>query len=132
MVPGAATVLPSPAKSGEGATLLALAEIPGEQQDVWMKTTLDLPDALVYEVKRRAILGNRKLKDTVAELLQKGLEAAETEQEALIPAIVGIDEVTGLPIIKVPHAALPGQEITPQRIFEILLEQEVEWYAQSR
>jgi plasmid stability protein len=37
-----------------------------------MKTTLDLPDALVKQVKLRAVREGRKLKDLVADLLRKG------------------------------------------------------------
>ena len=40
-----------------------------------MKTTLDLPDALVNEIKLRAAQDGRELKDTVAELLSRGLAA---------------------------------------------------------
>jgi plasmid stability protein len=38
-----------------------------------MKTTLDLPDALFREVKLRAVVQGRTVKDLVAELLQQGL-----------------------------------------------------------
>lgn len=38
-----------------------------------MKTTLDLPDELMREVKIRAVNEHKKLKDTIAELLRKGL-----------------------------------------------------------
>lgn len=40
-----------------------------------MKTTIDLPDALVKEIKLRALYDGQKLKDAVAELLRKGLAA---------------------------------------------------------
>ncbi len=40
-----------------------------------MKTTLDLPDALVKQVKLRAVREGQKLKDAVADLLRKGLAA---------------------------------------------------------
>ena len=100
-----------------------------KQQNVTMKTTIDLPDDLVFDVKLRALRDGRKLKDTFADLLEKGLCSPEGELER---AIIGIDEVTGLPVIKGGHPAPPGMEITPQRIFEILLEQEVEWYATPR
>lgn len=38
-----------------------------------MKTTLDLPDELMRAVKIRAVHEQKKLKDTVAELLRKGM-----------------------------------------------------------
>jgi hypothetical protein len=41
-----------------------------------MKTTLDVPDSLMRRVKIRAASEGLKLKDLIAELLEKGLEAA--------------------------------------------------------
>ncbi len=38
-----------------------------------MKTTLDLPDHLITEVKIRAAKERRKMKDVIAEALEKGL-----------------------------------------------------------
>ena len=43
-----------------------------------MKTTLDLPDDLMRAVKIRAVHEHKKLKDTIAELLRKGMAAAKT------------------------------------------------------
>jgi plasmid stability protein len=45
-----------------------------------MKTTLDLPDDLMREIKIRAVHEHKKLKDTIAELLQKGIAAGKTPQ----------------------------------------------------
>ncbi|MGE0057227.1 MAG: antitoxin, partial [Dehalococcoidia bacterium] len=42
-----------------------------------MKTTLELPDDLMREIKVRAAREDRKLKDLVTELLRKGLAAQE-------------------------------------------------------
>lgn len=39
-----------------------------------MKTTLELPDKLMRAVKIRAAKTDRKLKDVVAELIERGLE----------------------------------------------------------
>jgi hypothetical protein len=38
-----------------------------------MKTTMDLPDELVREVKLRAVVQGRAVKDLVADLLREGL-----------------------------------------------------------
>jgi hypothetical protein len=96
-----------------------------------MKTTLDLPDALVKQIKLRALHEGQKLNDTVAELLRKGLAIADdscnTEE-----AVITTDSQTGLPVIAGGHPALPGQELTPDRIAEILLAQEVEWFNAAR
>lgn len=44
-----------------------------------MKTTLELPDELMRQIKIRAAASDRKLKDTVEELIRRGLKAAEAE-----------------------------------------------------
>ena len=41
-----------------------------------MKTTLDLPDDLMREVKIRAIHERKKLKDAIADFIRKGMAAA--------------------------------------------------------
>jgi len=50
-----------------------------------MKTTLDLPDDLMREVKIRAVHEHKKLKDTIAELLRKGIAAAGKTSRDGIP-----------------------------------------------
>ena len=40
-----------------------------------MKTTLELPDALLREVKIRAVDERKKLKDAIAEFIRKGMAA---------------------------------------------------------
>ena len=92
-----------------------------------MKTTLDLPDALVKQVKLRAVREGRKLKDAVADLLRKGLAAATKEGSNTKAAVVGRDRETGLPLIECKHTASPTEELTPERAADILLAQEVDW-----
>jgi hypothetical protein len=41
-----------------------------------MKTTLDLPDDLMREVKIRAVHERKKLKDAIADFIRKGMAAA--------------------------------------------------------
>jgi hypothetical protein len=48
-----------------------------------MKTTLDLPDDLMREVKIRAVHEHKKLKDTVAELLRKGMTASKARRQKI-------------------------------------------------
>ena len=91
-----------------------------------MKTTLELPDALVKQVKLRAIRDGKKLKDTVAELLRRGL-SVERENSPLDEPIIVKDRKSGLPLIKCPKAPSAADELTPERLAQILLEQEVEW-----
>ncbi|MFU8832189.1 MAG: hypothetical protein ACNA7J_08545 [Wenzhouxiangella sp.] len=45
-----------------------------------MKTTLELPDDLMRQIKVRAATTDCKLKDMFEELLRRGLEAAEAGQ----------------------------------------------------
>ena len=90
-----------------------------------MKITLDLPDSLMKEVKLRAIHEGERLTDAVADLLRKGL-ASEGERTAIRPRIT-TDRKTRLPRIESQHAA-PGDEMTPDRVAEILSAQEAEWH----
>jgi plasmid stability protein len=77
-----------------------------------MKTTLDLPDALMREIKVRAAREDRKLKELVAELLTRGL-AAERPARPAVPRRVK------LPLIDGTHPATPETEMTPERIAEV-------------
>jgi plasmid stability protein len=92
-----------------------------------MKTTLDLPDALVKQVKLRAVREGRKLKDAVADLLRKGLNAAADEEPDAPAPVISKDRKTGLPLIECKRNALPQEELTPDRVADILLAQEVGW-----
>ena len=90
-----------------------------------MKTTLDLPDALVKQVKLRALRDGQKLKDAVADLLRKGLAVDVTSAAA---PVVARDKQTGLPLIECKQAASPRDELTPERVADILLAQEAGWH----
>ena len=92
-----------------------------------MKTTLELPDALVKQIKLRAVRDGLKLKDLVASLLRRGL-AADDETPPPPKAKIVYDKKRGWPIIVGGHPAAPGEEITPDRLFEIMQEQELEWH----
>src|SRR5262245_29485381 len=93
-----------------------------------MKTTLDLPDALVKQVKLRALQEGRKLKDAVADLLRKGLAASRNRESDVAVPVLTKDKKTGLPLVQCKHAASPGDEITPERVAEVLLTQETDWH----
>lgn len=82
-----------------------------------MKTTLDLPDELMRAVKIRAVRENRKLKDMVAELLQRGLAQEPNDRNV-------VRERVRLPLIQSAHPARAGEEMTPDRVAEVLLEDE--------
>jgi len=84
-----------------------------------MKTTLDLPDDLMRAIKIRAVKENRKLKDAIADLLKRGLS-----REPIVPAT--LRQRVRLPLVRCAHEARDGEEITPKRVAEILLEEESE------
>jgi hypothetical protein len=83
-----------------------------------MKTTLDLPDDLMREIKVRAARDDRRLKDLIAELLRRGLAERETPK---------IRHRVKFPLIQTAHPAPPGEELTPEVIAQILIDQEVDW-----
>ncbi|MEO6193935.1 MAG: antitoxin [Thermoanaerobaculia bacterium] len=82
-----------------------------------MKTTLDLPDDLVRAVKMRAVEEDRKLKDVMADLLRRGLKQKQGASATVRRRIK-------LPLVKCAHEAPPGEEMTPERVAEVLLEEE--------
>ena len=83
-----------------------------------MKTTLELPDNLIRAIKVRALNDRRKLKDTVADLLIKGLGAPQGEAAAASQRVK-------LPLVKCKQSA----SLSPERVARILLEQDVEWHS---
>lgn len=93
-----------------------------------MKTTLDLPDELIRAVKLKAVRDGRKLKDAIAELLRMGLAATGTR-----PAARGLRKrkIKG-PIIRCRHAARDSTEMTPERVAQLLIEQEAAWHDEAR
>ena len=89
-----------------------------------MKTTVELPDALVKQVKLRAVRDGRKLKDAVADLLRRGLAAGAGSPARSSAAVIGRDSKTRLPVIECTQAATPATEMTPQRVADVLLAQD--------
>jgi len=86
-----------------------------------MKTTLDLPDDVMRAVKIRAVEENKRLKDTIADLLRRGLA-----HEAKAP--LGVRRRVKLPLVECAHEARPGEEMTPERVAAALLDEEAEWH----
>lgn len=84
-----------------------------------MKTTVDLPDELLRELKVRAASTDRSLKDLMAELLQRGLDVVDGAPDE-------VDARVSLPLVVCAHPAAAGQEATPDRAAAVLLEQETE------
>lgn len=82
-----------------------------------MKATFDLPDDLLRSMKIRAAEEGRKLKDVVTDLLRRGLDHGA-------PPPVARSRVR-LPLVACGHPARPGEELTPEKVAEVLLTQEV-------
>ena len=56
------------------------------QQNVNMKTTVELPDELVHEIELVAVHEGKDLNDAVAGLLRKGLDATAAEPATVVIA----------------------------------------------
>lgn len=85
-----------------------------------MKTTLDLPDDLMMEVKIRAARQGRRMKDVMADAIRQGLFPESTSQPAIRP-IITTDPELGHAVVQCP----PGAPISKMKIEEILkLEQD--------
>jgi plasmid stability protein len=85
-----------------------------------MKTTLDLPERLVREMKIRAATEGRKLREVATDIIEKGLAmpAAAPEKK---------EHRVELPIIHCEKVVRPEDRLTPEQIDEILLNEEIQW-----
>jgi hypothetical protein len=70
------------------------------------------------EIKLRAVREHRKLNDLIIELLRRGMAMPETSARRRVQ----------LPLVHSTHPAAPGEEMTPARIKQILLDQEAQWH----
>lgn len=89
-----------------------------------MKTTLDLPDELVREVKMRAVVQGRTVKDLVAEFLREGLGMLPAARSKKFPTSERVKvRENGLPVIR----CRPDAPATRMRVEDLLkLEQETQ------
>lgn len=73
-----------------------------------MKTTFDLPEDLVQEMKLRAVRERRKLKDVATEVFRRGLNPDQVESEPTLVELLG-DPDTAARVFPLPqrkeHAA---------------------------
>ncbi len=100
-----------------------------------MKTTVDLPDKLVRQIKLRAVRNGQKLKDAIAELLRKGLAAGAQPQAPAARPVIKTHPQTGLPYFEGSPDA-PAQHMMIAEILaadeQALLEQDLERLGVSR
>jgi hypothetical protein len=75
-----------------------------------MKTTLDLPDELVKQVKLKALHEGKKLKEAFADAIRAGL-AAEPKGVPRRRALMRVDRKTGLLVIR-GSAGAPGRKMS--------------------
>jgi len=90
-----------------------------------MNTTLDLPDDLIHAIEHRAASSGSDFQETLTSLLREALELKSASENTLAPAVLKSHPITGLPYLEFPHAAV--EELTPQLVSDILLQQEVDW-----
>ncbi len=80
-----------------------------------MKTTRELLDELVRAINVRGVYRNRRLKERVTGLRHRGL----AEEAVKAPG-----RRVQLPLIRCAHAATAGAEMTPERVAELLANDE--------
>lgn len=77
-----------------------------------MKTTVELPEDVLQQLKLRAVREGRRLAEVVAELLRAGLGITKDTTHRK-------PDVGELPVVDCDPARL-GQEMTPNRVAEAL------------
>ncbi len=78
-----------------------------------MKTTVEIPDDLMYQVKLRALRDRRKLKEEIADLLRRGLAAP-----ARPDAAASRREPVRLPLFRTRPDA-PARSMSAEGLLEI-------------
>jgi hypothetical protein len=100
-----------------------------------MKTTVDLPDNLLRQIKLRAVKNGQKLKDIFVELLRKGLTAPAAPHEHPKRALIKTHPVTGFPFVECPTDA-PARHMTTAQLvaleYQTLLEEDLERLGDAR
>ena len=90
-----------------------------------MKTTLDLPDHLMRQVKQRALQQGRPIKELVADYIRQGLHGPATLQQPSKREVLEVD-AEGLPLFR-PDPRLkrhPIDVVTALRLEQETLMQE--------
>lgn len=84
-----------------------------------MKTTFELPDELMREVKIRAVNENRRIKDVVTEAIRRGLAMQDSVSDS-------VQYRVRLPLVETAHRANTDDEMTPDKVASLLLAEESE------
>jgi len=83
-----------------------------------MKTTLDLPDALVKEVELRASHEGRKLNEVAADLLRIGLASEPVTVLPKTLPVMKMDPLTQLPYFEC-GADAPASQMTAEQLIQL-------------
>jgi hypothetical protein len=92
-----------------------------------MKTTLDLPEVLIHVLQEHAQQSGQDLTQAVTGLLWQGLTASPATTPSASRATIKSHPTTNLPTIVCAQPASPATEMTPGRVADILIAQEVTW-----
>lgn len=84
-----------------------------------MKTTLDLPDEIVREMKLRALMQGRTLRDLATDFLRQGLGMAPPQRVTTLPpdSAIQINE-NGFPFFRSGNSA-PAQHMTIEQLLQL-------------
>lgn len=84
-----------------------------------MKTTIDLPDEIVLELKLRAVMQGRTVKDLVADLLREslGLDKQDKQDRPQADAHIQIDE-HGFPSFRYASTAV-ASDMTIEELLKL-------------
>lgn len=86
--------------------------------------TLELSDELVRELKLRAVTEHRRIKDVATDALRKGLAADHSPRK--------VRHRVTLPLVRGTPTPPPEEQVTPERVADILMDQEVDWLVRGR
>lgn len=89
-----------------------------------MKTTLDLPAELVREMKLRAASDGRKIRDVATEIFRRGLAQASMTDGNNRNRVK-------LPLIECNPPRTKANEMTPEKVADVLLRQESAWHHEA-
>lgn len=94
-----------------------------------MKTTFELPDALVKEVKILAVHEGKKLKEMAADLLREGLAARKSPPAYSGKSRISTDPETGFPVVicdpDAPASRMSAEELSALEV-QSQLEEDLE------
>jgi len=84
-----------------------------------MKTTLDLPDELLREMKLRAVIQGRTLRDLVADFIRQGLGLPVSTPTPVAPgSSMVVLGASGLPVIRC-SADAPATHMSAQDLLKL-------------